>query len=284
MEWDKRNRKKLPIFAGSSWGRPGRWLSNGCEAREQALCSPNTGGEGEAPALQGPLCAHPQARGYHPSAPLFWVSENFPTPRIPGPQYPKRPSRSSLLTTSQLRNPSELLSSLCLNYPKTGSSLPYKAARSLADLPGLLESPSLNSSRASFTNTNPLCPSASCSYLRRNKEPRVPRLEGFGHSASVTRRWSPDGNLLSELSCTPAQLPSTWPPAAWVYHSGHHSPRGRPWIGALRKVKYEEVRDEPEGFKARDLEEEAPKLPPPPPKNSLFWIQVLAASSGGPVD
>lgn len=69
------------------------------------------------------LCAHAQARGYGPAAPLFWVSENFPTPRIPGPQHPKRPPSSSLLTTSQLRNPSELLSSLCLNSPPQDGKL-----------------------------------------------------------------------------------------------------------------------------------------------------------------
>lgn len=111
--------------------------------------------------------ANAQARGDRPSAPLFRVSENFPTLRIPGPQHPKRPSRSSLPTTSQLRNPSELVGT-SPPYPtptpcpktKTGSSVPYKAAHSLSDLPGLLESSSLNASQASFTKHKsipPLC-------------------------------------------------------------------------------------------------------------------------------
>lgn len=209
------------VFAGSSWGRPGEWLSNGFGGRGQTLCSPNIGREEKAPVLQGP--AHAQARGYHPAAPLCRVSENFPTPRIPGPSHPKRPPRSSLLTTSQLRNPSEPLPRRCLNWPpqprppKTASSLPYKAACSLADLPGLLEGPSLNASRASLTKHKSIL------RLGRNRALRAPKPQGFSHSPSVMTGGSPNSNPTSELSCPPPQLPSTWPPVPCVQKSGHHT-------------------------------------------------------------
>lgn len=51
----------------------------------------------------------------------------------------------------------------------------------------------------------------------------------------------------------------------------------------MKKCRMKDWKGEPEGFKARSLEAEVPKLPPPPPKNSLLEIKVLAPSSGSSV-
>lgn len=214
MEWDKKNRKQLRIFAGSSWGRAAGWLSNGCEGRKQALCSPNARGEGDAPGLQGPpLCAPPGQRLPPCRSPMPGVRElpNSNNPRTSASQETfEFISSNHIPAQESFQAVVQPLSELP---PKTGSSLPYKEACSLADLPGLVESPPLHSSRAAFTKHKPICPSASSSHLRRDGELRTAKRQGFGDHPSVTRRYSPNGGPASELSGTPAQLPSTRPPS-----------------------------------------------------------------------
>lgn len=80
-------------------GQRGGLVSNGCEGRASGSgCSPNTGREKQDPERS---CQCPRPR---PEATAFLLPDpgvrEFPDPRIPGPQHPQRPSRSSLLTTS----------------------------------------------------------------------------------------------------------------------------------------------------------------------------------------
>lgn len=111
--------------------------------------------------------------------------------------------------------------------PSTGFSLPYKAASSSADPPGLLESPSLNRAELPSSNKNPFCPFESSSDVLLCTL-SVPKCRSFSHSPPAMRRWSPNSNFVSKLLCTPPH-PSTsppQPPAPCVYSSGPRSPYG----------------------------------------------------------
>lgn len=167
-----------------------------------------------------------------------------------------------------------------------GSSLPYKAARSPTDQPGLLGNPSLNRAKLPSPNKTPFCPFASCSYLSGNRALRVPKLQGLSLSPSATRRWSPYSNSVSELFCTPPQPP---PPGHQLseFIILDSATVGNSELGLQGKcsMKYG-MRDgegEPDGFKARGLEAQAPRSPPPPLKNSQLLIKSLAPSSGSPI-